>query len=127
LEPDPAGGQVVITRFECPNVWTLVALRCLHMRVARDVRRHAAGFLGVRAIVDWRARVLLSVSVWADLDSVYSMGDVPRHITAARLPGRFGVRTTSGVFCAVGDWRRVMFRSPVSGGSPLHSTPASTD
>jgi hypothetical protein len=123
FEPDPAASQVVMTRFECPNLLALVRLRLLHGRVGRDVRRHAAGFLGVRVVVDWPTRVMWSISLWEDLDSVYSMGDVPRHIVAARAPGRLGVRTTSGVFCFAGDWRHVMFRSPMPGVSPLHQVP----
>jgi hypothetical protein len=101
-----------MTRFECPNLLALVRLRLLHGRVGRDVRRHAAGFLGVRVVVDWPTRVMLSISLWEDLDSVYSMGDVPRHIVAARAPGRLGVRTTSGVFCFAGDWRDTSCSGP---------------
>jgi hypothetical protein len=119
LEPDVAGGQVMVTRFDCRTLMNLLYLLVVHLRLKRDVRRHAEGFIGVRTIVDWRRRSFLSVSVWADLDSVYSMGGVPRHVEAARLPGRLGVETTCGVFCFVGDWRRVMFRSPVPSVSPL--------
>jgi hypothetical protein len=116
---DPAGGQVVVTRFECPNLFSLVVLALLHRRVRRDVRRRATGFIGVKMLVDWRRRLLLSVSIWEDLESVYSMGRVAHHVTATRLPGRLGVRTASGIFCYVGDWRRVMFRSSVFAASPL--------
>lgn len=123
FEPDANAGQVVVTRFECPSLIVLLRLRVLHARVARGVRQDATGFLGVRTIVDWRRRVMLSISLWEDLDSVYSMGDVPRHILAARAPGRFGVRTASGVFTFTGDWRHVMFRSAMPGISPLHRLP----
>ncbi|HEX8627386.1 MAG TPA: hypothetical protein VF755_04370 [Catenuloplanes sp.] len=120
LEPDVAGGQIVVTRFDCGGLVNLVTLLVVHQRLKLDVRRQANGFVGVRTIVDWRRRSFLSISLWADLDSVYSMGGVPRHVTAARLPGQLGVATTCGVFCFVGDWRRVMFRSPVPSHSPLH-------
>ena len=98
----------------------LLTLLVVHRRIARDVRRQAEGFLGVRTIVDWRRRSFLSMSVWTGLDSVYSMGAVQRHVTAARLPAQLGVDTVCGVFCFIGDWRRVMFRSPVESHSPLH-------
>jgi hypothetical protein len=114
------GGQVVVTRFDCRTVLNLLYLLIVHLRLKRDVRRQADGFVGVRTIVDWRRRSFLSISVWVDLDSVYTMGAVPRHVAAARLPGHLGVATTCGVFCFVGDWRRVMFRSPVASHSPLH-------
>jgi hypothetical protein len=119
VHPDPARGQVVVTRFECPNLLSLVILLLLHRRVRREVRRRATGFVGVKKLVDWRRRVLLSVSMWEDLESVYSMGQVNLHVTATRLPGRLGVRTVSGIFCYVGDWRHVMFGSNVTTGSPL--------
>jgi hypothetical protein len=120
LEPDPDGGQVVVTRFECQSRLALIVLLVLHQRVKRDVRRHATGFVGVRALVDWRRRCLLSVSLWENLDSVYSMGSVPRHILATRVTGRLGVATASGVYCFVGDWRWVMFGSRCRARSPLH-------
>jgi hypothetical protein len=101
---------VVITRFECPNLLVLVYLLVLHRRVRRAVRDFADGFVTVQTSVEWRTRTLLSISVWQDLGSVYSMGKVTRHIMATRLPCRLGVRTSSGVYCYVGDWRRVLFR-----------------
>jgi hypothetical protein len=129
FEVDPDGGQVVVTRFECPHLLSVILLLFLHRRVKRGVRRHARGYVGVKLLVDWRRKVVLSVSVWKDIESVYSMGRVDRHITATRIPARIGVRTASGIYCYVGDWRRVMFRSEVYGGSPLQpvnwpSTPA---
>jgi hypothetical protein len=92
-----------------------------HVRLKLDVRRQARGFVGVKMLIDWRRRTLLSISLWKDLDSVYSMGSVPRHVAAARIPMGLGIETTCGVFCFVGDWRRVMFQSPVQPRSPLHS------
>jgi hypothetical protein len=119
LAPDPAGGQVMITRFECPSLLTMLALLLLHARVGRDVRRRAHGFVAVVSHHDWRNRTVLSVSLWRDLDSVYSMGGVGRHITASRLPRRLGISTRCGVFCYSGDWRYVMFGAPATSTSPL--------
>ena len=116
----PEGGQVVVTRFECGSLSALLAVRITHARLKRHVRRGARGFLGVTSVTDWRRRTLLSVSLWQDLDSIYSMGNVPQHVAAARLPRQLGVSTTSGIFCLAGDWRRVMFRSDVVTRSPLH-------
>ncbi|MBC6460711.1 hypothetical protein [Actinomadura sp. HBU206391] len=126
LEPDPGLGQVVITRFECGTLPKLVAMLILHRRVKRSVRRNARGLIGVRTVVDRRRRTMLSISLWQDLDSVYSMGNVPDHVAAARVPGSLGVGTASGVFCFVGDWRRVMFHSPSTPRSPLHPLPSRT-
>lgn len=120
LELEPGGGQVVVTRFECPSLGTLLLLLALHVRVKRAVRRHADGFIAVRTVVDWRRRSLLSISLWEDLESVYSMGGVNRHILAARVPDRLGIATASGIYCFVGDWRRVMFHSRIAARSPLH-------
>jgi hypothetical protein len=117
---------VVVTRFECGTLPKLLAMLILHRRVKRSVRRRARGLIAVRTVVDRRQRTMLSVSLWQDLDSVYSMGNVPHHVAAARVPGSLGVRTASGVFCFVGDWRRVMFRSPSVPRSPLHPLPSDT-
>jgi len=99
----------------------LAFLLLLHTRIKRDVRRFAPGMLGARTIVDWRHRTLLSVTLWTDITSVYDMGSVARHVSAARIPARLGIRTRCGVFCFVGDWRRVMFRSEVTAASPLQA------
>jgi|SRR5450755_4118030 len=120
LVTEPGGGQVVVTRFECATLRGLLAVRLLHLRLKHDVRRNAPGFVGVRTLTGWRNRTLLSISLWKDLDSVYAMGMVPRHVSAVRLPGRLGARTTCGVSCFVGDWRRVMFASSVQSRSPLY-------
>ncbi|MBE1492786.1 hypothetical protein [Plantactinospora soyae] len=72
-----------------------------------------------RVVVHWRQRTMLSITLWPDLESVYDMGSVPRHVSGSRLPGRLGVATSSGVFTFTGDWRRVMFGSPAKARSPL--------
>jgi hypothetical protein len=110
FELDPSGGQVVVTRFECPSLRTLGFLFLLHHRVKRSVRKQSTGFLGVRTVIDWRRRVLLSVSLWIDIESIYTMGDVMEHVLAARVPRKLGVATACGVYCFAGDWRRVMFQ-----------------
>ena len=79
---------------------------------------------GELVMVDWRRKVMFSVSMWPDIDSVYAMGGVNRHVLAARLPRRIGVRTTCGVFCYAGDWRRVMFRGGSQAQSPFAPVPA---
>lgn len=70
--------MIVVTRFECPGLWALLVLLVLHKRLARDVRRHATGFLGTSLMVGWRTRTLLNVSLWQDMDGVHSMGRVRR-------------------------------------------------
>ena len=109
----------MVTRFECATLSRLIVMLIVHARVKRDVRRQGGGLIGSRTLVDWRRRVLLSVSLWPSIESVYSMGNVRRHVVAVRLPGRLGIRTTCGVFCYAGDWRRVMFGAPVESQSPI--------
>lgn len=109
----------MVTRFECRSLARLVLLIALHVRLKHHVRRRARGLIGSKALVDWRRRTLLSISLWEDLDSVYSMGGVPQHVMAARLPHRLNVATTCGVYCFAGDWRQVMFRTPCDAHSPL--------
>ncbi|SCE78781.1 hypothetical protein GA0074695_1116 [Micromonospora viridifaciens] len=120
LEPDPAQGQVVITRFHCGDLARLLLVLMLHIRVKRDVRRHASGFLGIKLLVEWRQRTVWSISLWRDLDSVYSMGAVSRHVAASRVPAKLGVSTSCDIFCHVGEWTRVMF-----GGAERRSGPGS--
>lgn len=122
---DPVGGQTMITRFDCPNLLAMLLLMVLHVRVEHDVRRQATGFVAAFSHRNWRTRTVLSVSLWRDLDSVYSMGAVGRHIYASRIPRRLGIATRCGVFCYAGDWRRVMFGAPASSMSPLVDAAAS--
>jgi hypothetical protein len=119
LELDVSKGCVVITRFECQVLLRLLFLIALHRRLQRDVRRRTNGFVGATAIVDWRNRTLISISLWSDLDAVYSMGQVPSHIEAARLPRRLGIATSCGVYAFAGDWRRVLFGTQAQAQSPL--------
>ena len=126
FEAEPGGGQVVVTRFECGTLRRLVTIVALHLRLKFDVRRQASGFVGVKMLIDWRHRTMLSISLWHNIEDVYTMGRVDRHISAVRLPPRLGVRTTCGVFCFVGDWRKVMFQSVDSSRSPLRPVQADT-
>ena len=119
ITPEPERGQVVITRFECESARGLVRLLLLHKRIKRDVRRQASGFIGVRTLVFWRSHTMLSISVWQDLDSIYSMGQVARHIHAAKRTSQLRVTTASGIFCYAGDWRKVMFRVGQPKDTPL--------
>lgn len=125
----PAGGQVVVTRFECGSVSRLLIIRLLHASLKRDVRRTAPGFIAVRTVIDWRRRTMLSISLWENLDSIYAMGNVARHVSAARVPSAMGVATSCGIYSLTGDWRRVMFGSAAETRSPLyplhhHQSPA---
>jgi len=119
FELQPEGGQVIVTRFECRSLLQLAFMVALHIRVKRAVRIQAPGLIASKALVDWRRRTLMSISLWKDLDSIYSMGSVPRHIEATRIARRIGVRTACGVFCFAGDWKRVMFRAGDGHDSPL--------
>lgn len=119
IEPDIAESQVVVTRFDCPNYRSLLAVLALHTRLKIEVRRHATGFLGIKRHVDLRRRTVLSISLWRDLDSIYSMGQVRGHVEATRIPRGLGIATSCGVFCFVGDWRRVLFGGSGRRASPL--------
>jgi hypothetical protein len=111
----------MITRFECPSLSTMLVIVLLHRWIKRQVTRLADGYLGAVMLRDWRNRTVLSISLWRDIDSVYSMGKVPRHIHGSRLPARLGIRTRAGVFCYAGDWRQVMFGVGRPKSSPLES------
>lgn len=117
--------QVVVTRFDCrtiPNVFRILAL---HYRVKPEVRRKVDGYLGGKAIVAWRRRTVLSISMWRDLPSIYQMGKVDRHILAARVPTRRGVTTSCGVYTYSGEWKHLMFNTPDTGApEPLHMSVA---
>ncbi|MEU4645722.1 hypothetical protein [Micromonospora sp. NPDC023814] len=112
LDPDVGKGQVVITKFHCGGLGRILLILLLHIRVKRDVRRYATGFIGIKLLVEWRQRTVWSISLWRDLDSVYSMGSVSRHVAASRVPAKLGVRTSCDIFCHVGEWTRVMFGNP---------------
>jgi hypothetical protein len=118
---DPRG-QVVITRFECPSRLRLLVILAMHYRVKKEVRRVAEGYLGGTTIVQWKQRTLLSLSLWRQLDSIYDMGKANRHIVASRVPARLRVSTACGIYAYSGDWRQLMFGTPVAANEPLLAT-----
>lgn len=114
-------GQVVITRFECRSLYALMLIRALHRPVKKDVRRHAKGYLGGTTLIQWRQRTLLSFSIWDGVESIYDMGQVNRHVSAARVPHRLSAVTSCGIYTYRGDWRNVMFATPISAAQePIH-------
>jgi hypothetical protein len=113
------GGHLSVTRFECPTRATVIVLRCLHSYVKREVLRKASGCLGITTLTDWRSRTMYSISMWRNIEDIYRMGEVHRHVLAARVPGQLGVHTEAGIFTYVGDWRRVLFNSSYAGSSPI--------
>ena len=40
-------------------------------------------------------------------------------VPEVQVPNGLGVQTSAGIFCYVGDWRRVMFNSEVAAHPPL--------
>jgi hypothetical protein len=114
-------GAIVVTRFECPNAWTLLILLIMHRRMKRDIRRAAPGFVGAKVVVTWSTRTMLNISLWDDTGSIHAMGRVPRHVDATRVPSKLGVRTAGAVYDFAGDWRTVMFDIECPNVSPLHS------
>lgn len=110
--------QMVLTRFTCPSLYALLLVKLLHYRVRPQIRRVAPGYLGGTTIIQWRSRTLLSLSLWQDLDGVYDMGQARRHVLAARVPSRLGVRTSCDVYACTGEWRHVMFGVPTGGTPP---------
>jgi len=110
---------VVVTRFECPSFFTMLVMVIMHVRMKRMVAKQATGFIDARMILLWRRRTLLNISLWDDLSSIRSMGNVPRHVKAARVPARLGAVTVSGVYTYAGDWRNVLFGLNCESPSPL--------
>lgn len=119
MELAPDGGHLVVTRFQCRHRPALIVLLVLHQRVKREVRRKVEGCLGVTTMTDWRRGELTSISLWRKAEDIYGMGEVQSHIVATRVPGKIRVTTQSGVFTYSGDWRRVLFGTKYTDGSPL--------
>lgn len=103
------GGAVVVTVFACRTRRDVLLLWWLHYRLKPAVQARARGFLGVRLYVDWRRRVVRSVSLWTDPAYLYDLGEVREHVGATRIPRRRGITTSCGVYTYRGDWRTVMF------------------
>lgn len=113
------GGVVAVTRFSGASRLQKLALLLLHHRIAREVSRLCPGFIGASHLTNWAGGAFFSITMWRDLDSVYGMGEVTRHIRATRLPIKMGLRTRCGVFAYEGDWKTVMFGAAVETTSPL--------
>jgi hypothetical protein len=114
------GGVVVVTLFECRTILKMLLIWKLHHQLKQRVYRKAKDFLGVYLILDWRARTIRSISLWASLHGIYDMGEVPEHVEAVRIPGAQGIQTLCGIFSYEGDWLKVLFDARVSRPSPLH-------
>ena len=107
------GGAVVVTAFVCRTRRDVLLLWWLHRRLKPQVRAQAPAFIDVRLFIDWRRRVVRSVSLWSEITGLYDMGKVPGHIKATRIPAGRGLETTCGVFTYGGDWRAVLFDSEI--------------
>lgn len=113
------GGVVVVTVFACRTIVNMLLIWKLHHQLKQRVYRRATDFLGVYLILDWRARTVRSVSLWADLNGVYDMGEVREHVEATRFPARRGIQTSCGIFSFEGDWLKVLFGARHGRPSPL--------
>jgi hypothetical protein len=125
-EPDNGGGVVVVTAFACRTRRDLLVLWWLHHRLKPAVQAAAPDFLGVRLFIDWRRRLVRSVSLWARPAGLYAMGEVGGHIAATRVPPRRGITTSCGVYGYRGDWRTVMFGEGFATAPPLQTTTTTT-
>ncbi|MGI5245256.1 hypothetical protein [Dactylosporangium sp. CA-139066] len=117
---DPAGGVLVVTRFDCDTLFRLVYMRLVHLVLSRRVSR-ALGetLLFVSTFTEVRTRRVISVTAFGRVEDLYRMGTVGDHIRGAKLVARKRFRTSAGIFPYGGDWRRVMFDSAVHSPSPL--------
>ena len=103
------GGAVVVTMFACRTRRDILLVWWLHYRIKPAIQARAPGFLDVRLFIDWRRRIVRSVSLWTDPASLYDLGEVQQHVVATRLPGRRGIQTSCGVYQYEGDCSAVMF------------------
>ena len=106
------GGAGVVTMFACRTRWDVLLVWWLHYRIKPAIEARAKGFLGVRLYIDWRRRIVRSVSLWTDPASLYDMGEVRQHVGATRIPRRRGIQTSCGVYSYEGDCSAVMFGVP---------------
>ncbi|HEY8472611.1 MAG TPA: hypothetical protein VIL37_08240 [Natronosporangium sp.] len=102
------GGAVVITMFNCRTRRNVLLVWWLHYRIKPAIQR-VKGFLDVRLFIDWRRRIVRSVSLWTDPAALYDLGEVGPHVAATRLPSRFGIETSCGFYQYEGDCGAVMF------------------
>lgn len=113
------GGVVVVTAFDCRTIPKMLLIWKLHHQLKQRVYRKAKDLLGVYLILDWRARAVRSISLWASLHGIYDMGEVREHVEATRIPGPLGIKTSCGIFTYEGDWLKVLFNARVARPSPL--------
>ncbi len=104
----------------------LLVIALLHPWIRHQIQREATGLVASSRRILWRERTLLSVSMWQNLDSIYTMGRCGAHVAAARLPHHLGISTSCGIFTLAGDWRRIMFESHASTRSPLRPLKSSS-
>jgi len=107
------GGAVVITLFACRTLRDVLLIWWLHFRLKPAVWAHAPGFLGVKLYIDWRQRLVRSVTLWSTPAGVYDMGEVREHVAATRIPRWRGIRTACGIYTYQGECMAAMF-----GGKP---------
>ncbi|MEU8264994.1 hypothetical protein AB0C02_30825 [Micromonospora sp. NPDC048999] len=117
------GGVVAVTTFACRTLVNVLLVCWLHWRLKAGVRTNAPEYLGVRLYIDWRRRVIRSVSLWTSLTGLYDMGKVQGHIRAARWAGNRGIATCGGVYRYGGDWRNLLFGKGYTSPPPLTTVP----
>lgn len=124
LDDTEAGsnGVVVVTAFHCRTRLDVLTIWWMHHRLKSAVFAASPDFLGVRLHINWRQRLVRSVSLWAKGTGLYDMGKVDLHIAATRWPGRRGIATSCGVYTYGGDWRGVMFGDGYASAPPLQQT-----
>jgi hypothetical protein len=103
------GGAVVVTLFACRKRRDILLIWWLHHRIKPAVQARTRGFLGVRLYIDWRRRIVRSVSLWTDVAYLYDMGEVREHVAVARIPRQLSIRTTCGIYTYEGEWSELMF------------------
>jgi hypothetical protein len=114
------GGAVVVTLFVCRTRRDIALIWWLHKRIKPAVRAHASGFLDVRLIIDWRRRLVRSVSLWTDPAHLYGMGKVSEHVAASRIPAVRGIETSCAIYTYEGQCMPLMFgATPGEKPSPL--------
>lgn len=107
-------GAVVVTRFRCSTLVNFALLLCLHRWIKKYIRRDTVGLVGVALLVIWSKRTVISISLWQDVDSIYSMGQCEKHITVSRIPRRLGIDTDSHIFSCAGEWKQVLFGARIA-------------
>lgn len=98
-----------MTTFHCGTIVRTLALARMHWTMKRRVQNAVDGFLDVRLYIDWPQRTIRNVSLWSSKEAISGMGGVPAHVKAVRIPARWGIPTSCGVYEYIGDWRTVLF------------------